>query len=391
MGALVEITIPDTEDVTDAVIERWLHRVGDTVHIHEPLLEINTDKAVVEVPSPSSGILREILKNVGDSVTPGDTLGRIEPSNTATTSTEPARATHSRNRAPKDNPDQKERELSPAVRQLVKKHLLDVSKIHGTGRDGRITHDDVQNHLKMMSSSASPVPGATRRISHSPTRRRIAEHMVQSILKTAPHVTAVFEADLSAVVEHRNRTRGAFAKRGIHLTYTAYFVAAAAKALQTVPEINSRWHDHDLEIYAESNIGIATATDAGLLVPVVHSAQTLDLLGIASRLHDLTNRARIGKLTPEDLRGGTFTITNHGVSGSLIATPIIHQPQSAILGIGKVEKRAVVVESDGGDAIQIKPMAYVTLTIDHRALDGHQANAYLSSYVGALTHWPAIE
>jgi 2-oxoglutarate dehydrogenase E2 component (dihydrolipoamide succinyltransferase) len=164
-------------------------------------------------------------------------------------------------------------------------------------------------------------------------------------------------------------------------------VAAAVKALQAVPEVNSRWREDALEIFGDCNIGIATAVEGGLLVPVLHRAQTLDLFGIAAKLQDLTTKARAGKLEPAELRHGTFTITNHGMSGSLIATPIIHQPQTAILGIGKVEKRLVVVEEKGKDTLHIQPMAYVTLTIDHRALDGFQANLFLSKFVEALANW----
>jgi 2-oxoglutarate dehydrogenase E2 component (dihydrolipoamide succinyltransferase) len=227
----------------------------------------------------------------------------------------------------------------------------------------------------------------SKRVPHTPTRRRIAQHMVESMLKTAPHVTAVFDADLSAVIAHREQHKQAFEQMGFKLTYTAYFVAAAVKALQAVPEVNSRWHDDALELFEDCNIGVATAAAGGLVVPVIQQAQKLDLLGIAQHLQELTTRARNGKLEPADLRGGTFTITNHGVSGSLIATPIINQPQSAILGIGKVEKRIMVIEEGGKDSMQIRPMAYVTLTIDHRALDGFQANAFLGKFVEALAGW----
>jgi len=211
--------------------------------------------------------------------------------------------------------------------------------------------------------------------------------MVESMLKTAPHVTAVFEADLSSVVAHKRKHQAEYDQKGRRLTYTAYFVAAAVKALRAVPEVNSRWREDALEIFFDCNIGVASAVDGGLIVPVIHHAQSLDLAAIAARLQELTAKARAGKLAPDEVRNGTFTITNHGVSGSLIATPIIHQPQSAILGIGKVEKRLVVVDENDKESLQIKPMAYVTLTIDHRALDGFQANAFLSKFVEALASW----
>jgi 2-oxoglutarate dehydrogenase E2 component (dihydrolipoamide succinyltransferase) len=207
------------------------------------------------------------------------------------------------------------------------------------------------------------------------------------MLRTAPHVTAVWDVDLSAIVAHRKKNLDGFQEQGVRLTYTTYFVAASVKALQAVPEVNSRWHDDALEIFEDCNIGVATALESGLIVPVIRQAQNLDLLGIARVLADQTERARRGKIDLNEIQGGTFTITNHGVSGSLIATPIINQPQSAILGIGKMEKRTQIVEVEGKDSITIKPMAYVTLTIDHRALDGYQANRFLDVWTKAITGW----
>ena len=186
------------------------------------------------------------------------------------------------------------------------------------------------------------------------------------------------------------RPYSAFEERGAKLTYTAYFVAAAAEALLAVPEVNSRFHDDALEIFHDCNIGVGTALgNEGLIVPVLHRAQTLDLFGIAKRLGEMVAAARAGQLAPEAVRGGTFTISNHGVSGSLLAAPIvINQPQVAILGVGKLERRVVVDEVNGTDAIRVKPMCYVTLTIDHRALDAFQANAFLTSLVNTLESWP---
>jgi 2-oxoglutarate dehydrogenase E2 component (dihydrolipoamide succinyltransferase) len=211
--------------------------------------------------------------------------------------------------------------------------------------------------------------------------------MVQSVA-TAPHVTSVFDADLSNVVKHRDANKAAFEKRGAKLTFTAYFVKATVDALKAVPEVNSRWHDDALEVYDDINIGVATALGSGgLIVPVITKAQDLDLFGIAERLQDLTDRARNEQLDPRDVQNGTFTISNHGVSGSLIASPIIiNQPQSAILGVGKMERR-VVPMSDVSHEVVVKPMCYVTLTIDHRVLDGFQANKFLTSWVGALSEF----
>jgi len=208
--------------------------------------------------------------------------------------------------------------------------------------------------------------------------------MVQSLLHTAPHVTTVFEADLTAVLEHRQRNKDDFARRSAPLTLTAYFLQATVAAIRAVPEANSRWTDSALEVFDSMHIGVATALDTGLVVPVLRDMQSRDLFETAKGLDDLISRARDGRLTPADMRGGTFTISNHGVSGSLVATPIIiNQPQSAILGVGKLEKRPVVVTSEdtGEDRIVIRPRCYVTLTIDHRVMDGHQANRFLQTFV----------
>ncbi|MGN7871385.1 2-oxo acid dehydrogenase subunit E2 [Paracoccus sp. 22332] len=223
---------------------------------------------------------------------------------------------------------------------------------------------------------------------HDTMRLAIARNMLKSVTE-APQVTAVFEADFSAVMAHRGRHKAAFAAEGIALSYTAYIVLAAARAMQAVPQVNSRWYDDRLEIFGDVNIGIGTALgDKGLIVPVIRRVQDLSLRGVAARLQDLTQRARDGRLAAEDMREGTFTISNHGVSGSLFAAPIIiNQPQSAILGVGKLEKRVVVREVDGADTIQIRPMAYVSLTIDHRVLDGHQTNGWLTAFVAALEGW----
>jgi 2-oxoglutarate dehydrogenase E2 component (dihydrolipoamide succinyltransferase) len=262
------------------------------------------------------------------------------------------------------------------VRRLLREHGLDAAQVTGSGRGGRITVQDIE--LLLGSASRPAVLPSSRLIPHSAMRRSIAEHMVKSVA-TAPHVTAVFEADLSAVIRHREAHRKAF-------TYTGYFVRASVAALQAVPEVNSRWRDQGLELYEDCNIGIGTALPGGgLIVPVLRQAQDLDLAETARRLEDLTTRARAGSLEPRDVQGGTFTISNHGVSGSLLAAPIvINQPQSAILGIGKMEQRVRVAPGGGFEA---RPMVYVTLTIDHRALDGFQANAFLSRWVEVIEQW----
>ena len=393
MPTLVDVTVPVGQaEGTESVVSTWFKAVGDTVSENEPLLEISTDKVNMEVASPGSGRLAEIVKNDGEQVEPGEVLGRIDTSAT-TEAKAPAEAPPSAV-AQADGVEKSTAaaaELSPAVRKLLKEHGLDAADVRGTGKGGRVTADDVLRAVSGEAQKAAPRRGAetqsriaARMVKHSQMRRSIAQHMVQSVA-AAPHVTSVFDADLSAIFAHREANKADFEKRGAKLTYTAYFVKASVDALKAVPEVNSRWHDDALEIFDDINIGVATALGSGgLIVPVIEKAQELDLFGIAERLQDLTDRARNEKLDPRDVQNGTFTISNHGVSGSLIASPIIiNQPQSAILGVGKAERRVLPV-GESGSEVEVKPMCYVTLTIDHRVLDGFQANQFLTSWVSAV-------
>jgi len=396
VAKLIEISFPeDQQEGTEATVTRWLVATGDTVAAHDPVVEIETDKVVVEVAAPAPGIIAEIRIQQDEEVNPGDVLCTLNTDADANKNAgtevaeEPATATEppSSETAVQAGNDR----LSPAVRQRVLQHNLDLTGIAGSGRDGRITLQDVETLIAERDSEPQPSLQAegSEIIPHDKMRRRIADNMVASLMHTAPHVTAVFEADLSAVMQHRAANKEAFASRGTPLTLTVYFVAAAIAAIQKVPRVNSRWFDDHLEIFHHINMGIGTALgDQGLIVPVLQNSQNMDLQGIATSLADLTNRARDSKLKPEDVRGGTFTISNHGVSGSLIATPIIiNQPQSAILGVGKIEKRIKIREIDGEDVIAIRPMCYVSLTIDHRVVDGFQTNAFLTELVSTLENW----
>ncbi len=393
MAELVAFAAPaDQAEGTEMVVATWFKRVGDSVAENEPLLEISTDKVTVEIAAPATGVLREILKPAGQPVEAGEILGRVEAGAVATSSAPTHEAPTSA--APSGEVTlggavasaDASAELTPAVRRLLAEHGLSAAQIAGTGRGGRITVQDVEAHLAAQTDAPSKTDAATvvpsRKVPHTAMRRSIAQHMAQSVA-VAPHVTTVFEADLSAIIAHRAAHRAGFEADGIKLTYTAYFVRASVAALQAVPEVNSRWHDDALELFDDCNIGVATALGAGgLIVPVIHHAQTLDLRATAERLHDLTQRARNGALSPKDVQHGTFSISNHGVSGSLVAAPIIiPQPQSAILGVGKLERRPVVRERDGKEVVEVRPMCYVTLTIDHRVLDGFQANAFLTRWV----------
>ena len=398
MTNIIEIHFPqDQQEGTEATVTRWIVAEGDQVAAHDPVVEIETDKVVVEVAAPASGIVHKIMIQQDEPANPGDVLCTLNTDNEAAEALQTDEKTESTEAETKS--EQERDRLSPAVRQRVAEHDLDLSGIAGSGRDGRITLKDVETLVSERQSAAEQPPdapkdpklpaGSSEIIPHDRMRKRIADNMVASLMHTAPHVTAVFEADLSAVLKHRKANKEAYATAGTPLTLTVYFAAAAIAAIRKVPRVNSRWSDKHLEVFHHINLGIGTALgDQGLIVPVLQQAQGMDLKQIAAGLADLTGRARDNRLKPEDVRDGTFTISNHGVSGSLIATPIIiNQPQSAILGVGKIEKRVKILEIDGEDVISVRPMCYVSLTIDHRVLDGFQTNAFLTELVSTLENW----
>jgi 2-oxoglutarate dehydrogenase E2 component (dihydrolipoamide succinyltransferase) len=396
MNRLADVVAPENEEGTKATVLRWCKAIGDPIRKDEPLLELETDKVTLEIPSPATGEIAEILKQPNQEVLPGQVLARVrtvkDESKAAVQAAavdKPAAATAS----PQDARDF----LSPAVRKLLDEHGLSAGDIAGSGRKGRITTQDVARYLGEMSvpprsdpakaDSREPPQGA-RRVAHTPVRRRVAEHMAQSLAQ-APHVTTLFEADLSRVQAHRALHAAEYERQGTRLTLTAYFIAACARALIAHPSVNATFHEDALELHTDANVGVGTALgNEGLIVPVIHRAQGLTLLEIARRLGQLVTAARAGKLAPQEVRGGTFTISNHGVGGSLLAAPIvINQPQVAILGVGKVERRVCVLDSQGAEAIGIRTMCYLTLTIDHRALDAFQANAFLEHVVKTLEQW----
>jgi 2-oxoglutarate dehydrogenase E2 component (dihydrolipoamide succinyltransferase) len=274
------------------------------------------------------------------------------------------------------------------VRRLLREHSIAPGDINGTGRNGRVTAQDVTRHA----SRASSAPASNTLVPHTAVRRRVAEHMVRS-LADAPHVTTLFEADLTRVLRHRSMHAKSYESRGARLTLTVYFISACVRALRAHPEVNATFTQDAMEMHGDVNIGVGTALgNKGLIVPVIHRAQTLGLFDIAQRLNQMVEAARAGKLAPQDVRGGTFTISNHGVGGSLLAAPIvINQPQVAILGAGKVQRRVCVIGAGAEESIAVRSMCYLTLTIDHRALDAFQANAFLSLVVSTLEQWPEEE
>jgi 2-oxoglutarate dehydrogenase E2 component (dihydrolipoamide succinyltransferase) len=392
---MIEVRVPDEQEGTKAVVRAWLKKVGEAVAVNDPLVELETDKVTQEVPAPAAGVLTEILLDTDAEAEPGALLGRIDstsPAKAGVQETKPSPAAAEQApigaTGPRPTPGSGEERLSPSVKRALLQHNIEASRIQGTGRDGRITREDVDRAV----ASATTVGTAVKHsefaggdIPHDRMRLKIADNMVRAV-SNAPHVTALFEADFSAIAAHKATLAG----KGVKLSYTAYLIKAAAEAMAVAPAINGRWEEDRIAIGPNINVGVGTALgEKGLVVPVVKDAGALSLEGIGRKLDDLTARARSGQLAAADVSGGTFTISNHGVSGSLLAAPIIlHAGQAAILGVGKLEKRVVVREIDGQDAILVRPMAYVTLTIDHRVVDGHQTNAWLTTFVDILESWP---
>jgi 2-oxoisovalerate dehydrogenase E2 component (dihydrolipoyl transacylase) len=418
------------ESVEEATITKWLKAEGDSVEEFEALVEVNTDKVDTEIPAPASGTLLKILQpEEGTAVKVGMVLAwigipgeeipagesapqtevqaetqRAEASSMATTPLEASPVPSATQESVKDLGSQQNLGfISPVVAKIAAEHGVNLQLIQGTGLKGRITKKDVLTYVERSQASVDQVSGAAALpttpiatsagtsdtlIPHTTIRRRIAEHMVVS-KRTSPHVTTVFEADMSNVVAHRAANKEAFARDGLKLTFTAYFVAATAAALKAFPVVNSSWSEEGLILRREINIGMATSLgEEGLIVPVIKHADELSLVGIARSVNDLANRARAKQLQPDEVSGGTFTITNHGVSGSLFAMPIINQPQTAILGVGKLQKRVIVLADEAGyDTIAVRPMVYLTLTFDHRILDGAVADYFLAKVVETLEHW----
>ena len=399
---MIEVRVPDEQEGTKAVVRAWLRQIGDAVAENDPLVELETDKVTQEVSAPAAGVLAEIVLGTDAEAAPGALLARISTDGSPAKAGPQGAAPAARSSlaavdaAPGSRPtpgNEHETRLSPSVRRACLQNGIDPARIEGTGRNGRVTREDVDRAVASATvvsigepASAQPPQFSAQDIPHDRMRLTIAENMVRAV-SDQPHVTAVFEADFSAVAAHKAR----MASNGVKLSYTAYIVKAAAEAMAAAPAINGRWEKDRIAISPTIDVGVGTALgEKGLVVPVVKDAGSLTLEQIGAKLNDLTRRAREGKLERSDVSGGSFTISNHGISGSLLAAPIIiHQGQAAILGVGKLEKRVVVREIDGHDAILVRPIAYVTLTIDHRVVDGHQTNFWLTRFVEILESWPA--
>ncbi len=418
------------ESVIEGTVGKWLKQVGDSVAQYEPIVEVITDKVNTEIPSPASGTLLQIVVAEGTTVKAGTTLAVLgEPGENASINANAhapanevavspalipilsttAKSTHTR--------------LTPVVARMIAENNLsdaELAAIHGTGEGGRISKKDIENYLRAQPAAQAvpaweqpgtgelfrpteevfgkPVPPrpsaldqahpamnalADELVPLSPMRKAIAAHMVRS-KHTAPHVTTVHEADMTRVLAYQKNHAAEFEKQGVKLTLTAFFVQAALAALKAFPLVNATYTEQGIVMHRALNIGVAVAVADGLIVPVIKNADEKSLLGLARAVNDLAVRARDQRLQPDEVQGGTLTLTNYGVFGSLFGTPVIPQPQSAIIGVGAIQKRAVVID----DAIAIRPMIYLALTFDHRLLDGAIGDQFMQKFKQVLETYP---
>jgi pyruvate dehydrogenase E2 component (dihydrolipoamide acetyltransferase) len=395
------------ESIAEGTVVRWVKKVGDRVDRDEPLFEISTDKVDAEIPSPAAGVLTEIRVKEGETVAVHHVVAIIGDAAGATEAAPAAPAVTARDDAPRAEPpaayplvepapkpadeaastdDLRRQKSSPVVRRIAAEHGVDIGRIEGSGIGGRVTKHDILEFIEK--GPAEPAAAGTPAAAHAPgsavrpgdrvvpmtvMRKRIAEHMIAS-RRTSAHVHSVFEIDYSRVARLRDAKKAEYESAGARLTYLPFIVKAVVAGLRKVPVINSSIDGDNIVYHAEINIGIAVALDWGLIVPVVKHADEKSILGLSRTMKDLADRARGKQLKPDEVQGGTFTITNPGVYGALMGTPIISQPQVAILGVGMVEKRVVVVD----DAIATRPRGYLTLGYDHRIVDGAVADEFMS-------------
>jgi pyruvate/2-oxoglutarate dehydrogenase complex dihydrolipoamide acyltransferase (E2) component len=366
----VEIAMPQMGiSVAEGTIVEWRVRPGDRVEADEPVCDVSTDKVDVEIPAPASGTLARIVVEPGETVEVGTVLAELEVGD-----------------------GDRSRIYSPIVRRMAADNHIDLAQIEGHGIGGRVRKADLVSILEEKKdrplhteSPYKPDPeptvtddllGPTRREPMSAMRKQIAAHMVES-RHTAAHCTTVVEVDFGRVAERRDELRPRMTDRGVNLTYLAFVAREVVAALQRHPILNASIEGEEIVHHSDVNLGIAVALEDGLIVPVIRRAQRLSLEGMAAAIADLAARAREKRLAPDDVGGGTFTITNPGQFGAVLATPIINSPQVAILDLEAVVKRPVVVERDGEDAIAIRPMSYLCMSWDHRALDGAEAARFL--------------
>ena len=406
------------ESIAEGTVVRWIKKVGDQVDRDEPLFEISTDKVDAEIPSPAAGVLSEIRVREGETVAVNSVVATIGDSVTAVPPSPAASAAARRNPIQPDQPvqpvtvqpdptrpnpinrpnrveDARKARSSPLVRRIAKEHHVDIGTIAGSGIGGRVTKQDILG-LHRASARRQPPRRPTQYIpAFRPgepveivpmgvMRKKIAEHMVLS-RRTSAHVHSVFEVNFSRVAHLREQKKAAYERDGVKLTFLSFIAKAVAGALRAFPVLNSSLDGDNIVYKKDINLGVAVALDWGLIVPVLKKADEQSLLGLSRAIADVATRARAKQLKPEDVQGGTFTITNPGTFGAQFGMPIINQPQVAILGIGAIEKRAVVID----DAIGIRPMGYLTLGYDHRLVDGAVADQFLSQVKDTLEKFDA--
>jgi len=382
----IEVRVPQLpESIADATLVAWHKEPGDAVTRDENLVDLETDKVVLEVPAPATGVIVEIKVQNGATVTSGQLLALLEEGAVAAVPGKPEAAAEAKAPGAGDK-------LAPSVRRLVEEHQLDTGAIAGSGRDGRITKGDVLSHLTTRDSAPAPTPTAAtagpvssgpraeRRVPMTRLRARIAERLIQA-QSTAAMLTTFNEVDLKAVNELRARHKERFEKaHGARLGFMSFFVKACIEALRRYPVVNASVDGNDIVYHEYYDIGVAVSTDRGLVVPVLRDADAMSFAGIEQSVVAYANRAREGSITIEDLTGGTFTITNGGVFGSLLSTPILNLPQSAILGMHKIQERPVVADGQ----VVVRPMMYLALSYDHRIVDGREAVQFLVAVKDAL-------
>ena len=423
------------ESVVEGTVGKWFKNVGDTIEQYESIMEVVTDKVTSEIPSPAGGTILQIIVPEGATVKAGTIVAIIGAPGEAVAAggaavQPPQAAAHEETRKPSNPPTQQR--LTQVVARMIAEHNItdaELATIKGSGEGGRISKKDVEQFVAQRKTapapreipaweqpgtgelfrpteevfkkpsapvSTTPHPSTPLRSAQdpaqdareeivplSPMRRSIAEHMVRS-KAIAPHVTSVHEVDMSRVIAYQKNHEQEFARQSVKLTYTAFLVQAAVAALKAFPMVNATYTEQGIIMKRDINVGVAVAIEDGLIVPVVKRADEKSLLGIARAVNDLATRARDKKLSPDDVAGGTFTITNFGIFGSLWGMPIIHQPQSAILGVGAIQKRPVVIN----DAIAIRPMCYLSITIDHRLLDGAIGDQFMQQLNRVLETYP---
>ncbi len=411
------------ESIAEGTIVRWIKKVGDNVDRDEPLFEISTDKVDAEIPSPGAGILTEIKVKEGETVAVNSVvavIGSASAGDAATAgpapaapspgqSAMPAAAVGQPETAPAAAPapvggeslskeDLRRQKSSPLVRRIAREHDVDIREISGTGISGRVTKDDILGYIqtgpKTAPAAAAPAatapaaPAAAKTGGHVPVykpgdkiqivpmtimRKKIAEHMVLSA-HTSPHVYSVYEVNFHRISQLRDKKKAEYERNGAKLTFTAMIAKAIVDALRAFPVVNASIDGDNIVYKKDINLGIAVALEQGLIVPVIKNADEKNLVGLSRSIEDLASRARSKKLNPDEVQGGTFTITNPGIFGAVYGLPLINQPQVAILGVGAIEKRAVVID----DAIAIRPTCHLSLGYDHRLIDGADAGRFLS-------------